>query len=127
MSENDELARKVAALEQEVDQLRRALDSRADIDQAIGVVAAVCRLRPDDSWDVLRQVSQHTNIKLREVAQHVMGWVVSGRLPDEIRPAMRAAVLRTRHRARGGAAPGPGTELGDGARAGVRPSAAHES
>ncbi|MCQ9180813.1 ANTAR domain-containing protein [Streptomyces sp. IBSBF 2953] len=108
MSDNDELVQKVAALEQEVDQLRQALASRAEIDQAMGVVAAVCRLSPEHSWDVLRQVSQHTNIKLREVAQHVMRWVVSGRLPDEIRPAMRAAVLRTRHRARHGATPGPG-------------------
>ncbi|MEU4875970.1 ANTAR domain-containing protein [Streptomyces sp. NPDC021608] len=104
MSDDDELAKKVAALEQEVDQLRRALASRAEIDQAMGVVAAVCRLSPENSWDVLRQVSQHTNIKLRDVARHVMGWVTSGRLPEEIRPAMRAAVLRTRHRSRHGAA-----------------------
>ncbi|MFI5822387.1 ANTAR domain-containing protein [Streptomyces rishiriensis] len=114
MSDNDELVQKVAALEQEVDQLRQALASRAEIDQAMGVVAAVCRLSPENSWEVLRQVSQHTNIKLREVAQHVMRWVVSGRLPDEIRPAMRAAVLRTRHRARHGAR-GPGADLDRGA------------
>ncbi|WP_329406387.1 ANTAR domain-containing protein [Streptomyces sp. NBC_00704] len=109
MPDHDELVQKVAALEQEVDQLRQALASRADIDQALGVVAAVCRLSPENSWDVLRQVSQHTNIKLRDVAQHVMRWVMSGRLPEEIRPAMRAAVLRTRHRARHGAAGGPGS------------------
>ncbi|WP_069770307.1 ANTAR domain-containing protein [Streptomyces sp. LUP30] len=117
MSDNDELVQKVAALEQEVDQLRQALASRAEIDQAMGVVAAVCRMSPENSWDVLRQVSQHTNIKLREVAQHVMRWVVSGRLPDEIRPAMRAAVVRTRHRTRHGGA--RGLELDRGAGIGI--------
>ncbi|MFF1546297.1 ANTAR domain-containing protein [Streptomyces sp. NPDC058291] len=115
MADSDELAQKVAALEREVAQLREALASRAEIDQAMGVVAAVCRLSPEHSWDVLRQVSQHTNVKLREIAQHVMRWVVTGRLPDEIRPAMRAAVLRTRHRSRRGAAHGLGSDLERGA------------
>ncbi|MFF6807067.1 ANTAR domain-containing protein [Streptomyces sp. NPDC012616] len=100
MSENDELVRRVAALEQEVEQLRHALTSHAVIDQAIGVVAAVCRLPSQESWDVLKQVSQHTNIKLREVAELVLRWVECGRLPDEVRPVMRAAVVRTRERAR---------------------------
>ncbi|MFG2577113.1 ANTAR domain-containing protein [Streptomyces sp. NPDC048481] len=136
MPDHDELVQKVAALEQEVDQLRQALASRADIDQALGVVAAVCRLSPENSWEVLRQVSQHTNIKLRDVARHVMRWVASGRLPEEIRPAMRAAVLRTRHRARHGAAGGPGAGLldrdadgdrGDRGRRAARPSASQDA
>ncbi|MEH0554303.1 ANTAR domain-containing protein [Streptomyces sp. B21-101] len=117
MSENDELVRRVAALEQEVEQLRHALTSHAVIDQAIGVVAAVCRLPSQDSWDVLKQVSQHTNIKLREVAQLVLRWVECGRLPDEIRPVMRAVVVRTRERARAG-----GALDGAGERAAEQPS-----
>ncbi|AVV47006.1 ANTAR domain-containing protein [Streptomyces sp. ID05-04B] len=106
MPENDELVRRVAALEQEVEQLRQALTSHAVIDQAIGVVAAVCRLPSQESWDVLKQVSQHTNIKLREVAHLVLRWVECGRLPDEIRPVMRAAVVRTRERSGAVGAPG---------------------
>jgi len=105
MSENDDLVRRVAALEQEVEQLRNALTSHAVIDQAIGVIAAVSRLPAQESWDVLREVSQHTNIKVREVARLVLRWVESGRLPDEIRPVMRAAVVRTRERAGAGGSP----------------------
>jgi hypothetical protein len=104
MSENDELVRRVAALEEEVEQLRHAVTSHAVIDQAIGVIAAVCRLPSQQSWDVLKQVSQHTNIKLREVARLVLRWVESGRLPDDIRPVMRAAVVRARERAGAGGA-----------------------
>ncbi|MGW1274261.1 ANTAR domain-containing protein [Streptomyces sp. NPDC002491] len=106
MSENDELVRRVAALEQEVEQLRHAVTSHAVIDQAIGVIAAVCRLPSQESWDVLKEVSQHTNVKLREVARLVLRWVESGRMPDEIRPAMRAAVVRARERVRVGGGPG---------------------
>jgi hypothetical protein len=66
-------------------QLRHAVDSHATVDQAIGVVLAVGRLAPDDGWDVLLAVSQHTNIRLRRVAEEILAWVRTGELSAEIR------------------------------------------
>ncbi|MFF7654797.1 ANTAR domain-containing protein [Streptomyces sp. NPDC007983] len=96
MTDEKDPEEKAAALQEEVDQLRRAVVSHAVIDQAIGVLIAVTGLRPDEGWNVLREVSQHTNIKVREVARHILRWAHSGRLPKEIRPKLHAAVIRAR-------------------------------
>ncbi|MFF1446372.1 ANTAR domain-containing protein [Streptomyces sp. NPDC058295] len=42
------------------------------MDQAIGVLVAVYRLAPAAGFDVLREVSQHTNTKLHTVAETVI-------------------------------------------------------
>lgn len=55
-------------LEDEAAQLRSSLTSRATIDQAIGIVVTERRADPDDAFQLLVEVSQHTNIKLRDVA-----------------------------------------------------------
>ena len=72
-------------LEIEVDQLKSAVTSHATVDQAIGVVLATGHLSPDESWDVLRKVSMHTNIKLRRVAELVIEWGRTGELCAEVR------------------------------------------
>ncbi|WP_055558147.1 ANTAR domain-containing protein [Streptomyces sp. NBRC 110028] len=90
------LQEEVAALQEEVDQLRQAVISHAVIDQAIGVLIAVRGLRSDEGWNVLREVSQHTNIKVREIARHVLWWAHSGWLLPEIRPKLHAAVVNAR-------------------------------
>ncbi|MEU1801644.1 ANTAR domain-containing protein [Streptomyces sp. NPDC019937] len=90
------LQEEVAALQVEVDQLRQAVISHAVIDQAIGVLIAVTGLRSDEGWKVLREVSQHTNIKVREIARHVLWWAHSGWLPQQIRPKLHAAVVNAR-------------------------------
>lgn len=92
----DEQADQLAALQEEVTQLRQAVVSHALVDQAIGVVITAGGLRPDQGWEVLRQVSQHTNVKLREVARCVVEWPAGGRLPDAIRRALSDAVARAR-------------------------------
>ena len=92
----DEETDELAALQQEVTQLRTAVVSHAVIDQAIGVVISVGGLRPEQGWDVLREVSQHTNIKLREVARCLVHWPSSGQLPADVRRALSAAVARAR-------------------------------
>ncbi|WP_039936757.1 ANTAR domain-containing protein [Streptomyces himastatinicus] len=61
-------------------------------------------LRSDEGWQVLRQVSQHTNIKVREAARHLVRWADSGRLPEDIRTKLHAAVADA-HRARRAAPP----------------------
>lgn len=96
MTDENDPEDKVTVLLEEVDQLRRAVVSHAVIDQAIGVLMAVTGLRSDEGWSVLREVSQHTNIKVREIARHVLWWARSGRLPAEIRPKLQAAVMDAR-------------------------------
>jgi hypothetical protein len=41
---------------------------------------------------VLKHLSQHTNVKLREVARCLVQWPATGRLPEAIRRALPAAV-----------------------------------
>ncbi|MFB8774947.1 ANTAR domain-containing protein [Streptomyces broussonetiae] len=86
----------VTALEEEIAQLRRAVVSHAVIDQAIGVVVAYGGVRPDIGWDVLREISQHTNTKLREVAEHLVQWPHCEWLPPGIRRCLDAALERRR-------------------------------
>lgn len=56
------------ALRHEVEHLRRALSSRADIDQAKGVLMMRYGLTSERAFDVLVRWSQHANVKLRVVA-----------------------------------------------------------
>ncbi|WP_333775250.1 ANTAR domain-containing protein [Streptomyces sp. IBSBF 3136] len=87
---------RLSSLQEEVRQLRRAMVSHAVIDQAIGVVITVGSLHPEHGWVVLRHISQHTNIKLREVADSLVRWPATGRLPERIREALPAAVDHAR-------------------------------
>ncbi|MER8225323.1 ANTAR domain-containing protein [Streptomyces sp. NPDC094143] len=66
----------VARLERENARLRHAVESHARVDQAIGVLLTVHRLEPAVGFDVLREVSQHTNIKLHVVAEAVIEWAL---------------------------------------------------
>ncbi|WP_240812975.1 ANTAR domain-containing protein [Streptomyces sp. DASNCL29] len=91
---DDDLLKKIAILEEEVGQLRRAVVSHAVIDQAIGVVISHGRLLPDEGWNVLRTVSQNTNTKLRLIAEQIVQWPHSGRLPEDIQRALKAALAR---------------------------------
>ena len=50
------------------DHLRSALSSRSVIDQAIGIVIATQHSTADEAFDLLRTVSQHRNIPMRQVA-----------------------------------------------------------
>lgn len=52
--------------------LRHALDSRAVIDQAIGIIRAVSGRTAEEAFDQLRQISQIENIKLRDVARRMV-------------------------------------------------------
>jgi GAF domain-containing protein len=52
--------------------LRASLESRAVIDQAIGIVMAQNRVGPDDALTLLRQASQGRNVKLRDLARDVV-------------------------------------------------------
>jgi hypothetical protein len=81
----DDETDRVASLEAEIAQLKEAIASHAVVDQAIGVVVALGRMSPDEGWLVLREVSQHTNVKLRNVADLILIWGRGGEMPEEIR------------------------------------------
>ncbi|MEU3255405.1 ANTAR domain-containing protein [Streptomyces sp. NPDC006997] len=94
MPEQDNRIDEIAALQEEIAQLRHAVVSHAVVDQAIGVVVAYGGVHPDHGWDVLREISQHTNTKLREVAEHLVQWPHCGWLPAGIRRCLDAALER---------------------------------
>ncbi|MDQ0809400.1 hypothetical protein QFZ63_001114 [Streptomyces sp. B3I7] len=77
-------AERIFALEEENRQLKEAVTSHAVVDQAIGMVVGLARVTPDEAWRVLVEVSQHTNIKLRCLAETLVHWGGSGVLAPEI-------------------------------------------
>jgi hypothetical protein len=87
-------ADRVFALEAEVQQLKAAVTSHAVVDQAIGMVVALGRVTPDQGWLVLKDVSQHTNIKLRNVAELVLVWGRTGDMPADIAAELEDALDR---------------------------------
>ncbi|MEU9168450.1 ANTAR domain-containing protein [Streptomyces sp. NPDC048420] len=87
---------KISDLQEEIGQLQEAIVSHAVIDQGIGVVITLGTLRPDQGFEVLREVSQHTNIRLRQISEHLVDWVHSEQLPDEIRTALDEALATAR-------------------------------
>jgi GAF domain-containing protein len=52
-----------------VEQMRKAMDSRSVIDQAMGVIMAQNRCDADAAFAILTRASQNRNIKLREIAR----------------------------------------------------------
>jgi hypothetical protein len=85
---------RVFALQEEIGQLKEAVASHAVVDQAIGMVVALGRITPDEGWEVLKEVSQHTNTKLRYVAELILLWGRSGEIPPEIRVELEEALDR---------------------------------
>jgi AmiR/NasT family two-component response regulator len=57
------------------DQLKQALESRAVIDQAKGMIMMQRRCSDDEAFGVLRRTSQRRNVKLREVAMEIVASV----------------------------------------------------
>jgi GAF domain-containing protein len=58
--------------------LERALESRGVIDQAKGIVIAERRCSPDEAFQVLVELSQRTNRKLRDVAEALVNTTATG-------------------------------------------------
>ena len=65
--------------EHRADNLERALASNRTIGTAIGILMALERVTSAEAFDLLRQCSQRTNRKLRDVAEDV---IFTGALPD---------------------------------------------
>ncbi|MGN9759170.1 ANTAR domain-containing protein [Streptomyces sp. SD31] len=75
-------------------QLGRALASRAVIDQARGMVMALAPCSSERAWDLLVDVSQHCNIKLRDVAAALVATTKDRMLPEPIQRELRRALRR---------------------------------
>ncbi len=86
------LASTVTNLRNERDGLRRAMRTRAIIEQAKGVLVERLGLSPDEAFDHLVELSQKTNIKLVELAASLVGH----RAPTpEVSKTYRAEVVET--------------------------------
>ena len=59
--------------------LRTALESNRRIGMAIGILMALHRVSDTQAFDMLRIASQHTHVKLREVAEEV---ILTGAAPE---------------------------------------------
>ncbi|KAA2261850.1 GAF and ANTAR domain-containing protein [Solihabitans fulvus] len=62
------------------DQLRQALASRAVIDQALGMIMARDRCTAGKAFEILRTISSHRNLRLRDVAAEIVT-AISGHPP----------------------------------------------
>ncbi|MFF4898079.1 ANTAR domain-containing protein [Streptomyces sp. NPDC001068] len=91
-----DLVGQLAQLNREIGQLQEAIASHAVIDQAIGVVISLGKLSPEQGFEVLRTVSQHTNTKLRKVAALIVDWPAGGRLPEDLHGALEQALTDVR-------------------------------
>ncbi|WP_367318111.1 ANTAR domain-containing protein [Streptomyces sp. HUAS ZL42] len=77
---------------QEKEQLAHAMESRPVIDMARGVLIASFACQPEDAWEILVTVSQHANVKLREVADAVTAAATGKPMPTELQDHLAAAV-----------------------------------
>ncbi|MEZ7003016.1 ANTAR domain-containing protein [Streptomyces sp. AD55] len=84
----------IFALQEQVRQLKEAVVSHAVVDQAIGMIVVLGRVGPDEGWAVLKEVSQHTNIKLRNVAETILVWGRTGVMPEPVRAALEDSLDR---------------------------------
>ncbi|MGQ4478290.1 ANTAR domain-containing protein, partial [Streptomyces sp. SAS_276] len=76
----------------EVAQLKRAMLTRPVIDLARGVLMASFGLSPEDAWNVLVSVSQHTNTKLHQLAEELVDSVNGEPPPDDLQRRISLAV-----------------------------------
>jgi GAF domain-containing protein len=81
-----EVARSQAFEHARAEDLQRAMASREIIGQAQGILMERERITADQAFDLLRQASQHLNVKLRDVAQAL---VDTGSAPETARPAAK--------------------------------------
>jgi GAF domain-containing protein len=74
-------ARRYAEARDVAENLRRALDSRAVIDQAVGALIATRGLDAGEAFRMMARESQNTNTKLREIAARVLDVARRGDAP----------------------------------------------
>jgi GAF domain-containing protein len=60
------------------DELRTALETRADIDHALGILMAKHRVTAAEAWTLLSRQSQNRNVKVRELADQIIASALAG-------------------------------------------------
>ncbi|MGX1907991.1 ANTAR domain-containing protein [Streptomyces phaeochromogenes] len=88
------LAVEVLELRARNEQLSQALTSRAVIDQARGMVMALAPCSSGRAWDLLVDVSQHCNVKLRDVATALVATTKGEALTEQLQRELRRALRR---------------------------------
>nr|WP_272919947.1 ANTAR domain-containing protein [Streptomyces sp. SID4948] len=66
------------------------------IDTARGVVMATAPGTKEEAWQALVEISQRTNVKLRDIARHIVSGVTGEPLPPPVRGALQVALERIR-------------------------------
>ncbi|MEU0677111.1 ANTAR domain-containing protein [Streptomyces sp. NPDC006172] len=92
MGEDGLLRDEAVELLEEKEQLKHAMESRPVIDMARGVLMAGLACEPEEAWEVLVTVSQHANIKLREVAEAVTSAASGKPMPELLEKHLAIAV-----------------------------------
>lgn len=82
------LAQRIADAQEFTADLQTALASRTVIDQAIGIIMGQQRCAPDEAFDILRNASQHRNVKLRALCANLIANITGGTPPagGQLRP-----------------------------------------
>ncbi|WP_405972837.1 ANTAR domain-containing protein [Streptomyces sp. NBC_00988] len=93
-TEDEAPAIEILQLRARNEQLERALISRAVIDQARGMVMALAPCSSHRAWGLLVEVSQHCNVKLRDVAAALVATANDETLPAPVRQELRRALRR---------------------------------
>ncbi|MFD4561228.1 ANTAR domain-containing protein [Streptomyces sp. NPDC058469] len=93
-AEETALLAEVVELRARNEQLGRALASRAVIDQARGMLMALAPCSSERAWDLLVEVSQHCNIKLRDVTAALVATTKDEALPEPIQRELRRGLRR---------------------------------
>ncbi|MFF4957608.1 ANTAR domain-containing protein [Streptomyces sp. NPDC001222] len=78
-----ELARDMRRLCAENERLQRAITADAVRNQAVGVLAVLGRVTPEDACRALREVARRTGTGLDDLAAGVVRFAQGGDLPDE--------------------------------------------
>lgn len=73
-------------------QLHRALETRASIDRACGMLMTSFHLTAEQAWRVLVTVSQHSNTKLHVIADSLLQSIAGRPLPESLADHLAAAV-----------------------------------
>ncbi|MGW5736837.1 MULTISPECIES: ANTAR domain-containing protein [Streptomyces] len=84
----------IRALRTEVNELHRAMESHPSIDQARGMLMTLGPCTADEAWEILVEVSQHSNTKLRAVADELIATTEGEPLPGPIRAALNEALRK---------------------------------
>jgi AmiR/NasT family two-component response regulator len=72
-----QLALQLAAHRDAAANLQAAMESRTNIDIAVGIIIAQNRCTQEEAIDILRRASSHQNVKLRTLAEQLVQSVAS--------------------------------------------------